>query len=151
MIEGMSGGLVVSPDAIRGELCGDAADQSRNAEVFKIAHELLVGGINDPTISVVVFDATSVQKRSRVELLKICAEHKAETALLVFDADFGVCMERNENRERTVPLHAMVRMQTSFEESLDEVASEGWDSVLDGMNIDAPYSPSVNDDFGVSI
>jgi predicted kinase len=121
--------LIINPDAIRYELTGDAADQTQNADVFKIAHHRLVCGLLDPGTNIVVFDATNVQQRARQTLLAICAEHDALTALIVFDIDFGLCAQRNDERDRTVPLHAMVRMQTDFEKSLDQVGSEGWDDV----------------------
>jgi predicted kinase len=126
---GLEDVLIVNPDSIRAMLTGDAADQSQNAEVFKTAHRLFAGGILDPGTKVVVFDATNVQRRSREELLKICAECGVEATLLVFDVDFGLCAQRNYERERTVPLHAMVRLQTDFEKSLEQVASEEWGEV----------------------
>ena len=122
----MEDALIINPDAIRAQLTGDAADQSQNAEVFATAHRRLVGGINDPGTNIVVFDATNVQKRSRESILSICAEHGADAILVVFDIDFALCAQRNEERERTVPMHAMVRMQGDFEKSWEQVVGEGW-------------------------
>lgn len=121
--------LIINPDSIRLELTGDAADQTMNSEVFKVAHNRLVNGLLDPGTSVVVFDATNVQKRSRETILSICAEHEADTTLLVFDIDFDVCAQRNKDRERTVPEHAMVRMRDSFQRSMREISGESWTKI----------------------
>jgi predicted kinase len=117
---------VINPDSIREELTGDAADQSRNGDVFDIAHLRLRTAIMDPDVNWVVFDATNVTKRARQNLLAIFQEFDVTAALLVFDIDFSVCAARNMDRDRTVPMHAMMRMQEDFEESLDEMVKEPW-------------------------
>lgn len=65
-----TGAKVINPDAIRKELTGDISDQSRNGEVFRIAHRRLDSHLKlHPDVDV-VFDATNL----RLESLKTLAE-----------------------------------------------------------------------------
>ena len=59
---------IVSSDAIREEICGSVADQSKNEEVFKIFHrrirEYLSKGQN------VIADATNITMKSRRAIIE---------------------------------------------------------------------------------
>lgn len=118
--------VVVSPDAIRAEMTGDAADQSKNREVFERAHLMVTTALANEDVQYVVFDATNTKKFARANLLAIAQEFDAIPSLLIFDVDFAICAARNETRDRTVPRHAMIRMQQEFGQALVEVESEPW-------------------------
>jgi predicted kinase len=120
---------VIRPDDIRAELCGDAADQSRNSDVFSVAHARLRDALMDEKIDWAVFDATNIKKFARQNLLAICQEFGAEAALVIFDIPFEICAVRNEERDRTVPADAMLRMQVEFEEAIEEVQFESWERI----------------------
>ena len=128
---------VINPDRIRKMLTGSESDQTQNSRVFDLAHGRLrwllltsveIDGVR-PNLRAVIFDATNVQKFARQGLLDICAEFDAEPHLIVFDTPKEVCMERNRNRSRVVPDHAIKRMHGAFLEALDEIDSEGWASI----------------------
>lgn len=122
--------VIINPDAIRAELTGDAADQSRNAEVFQIAHQRVRDALADPDIGIVVFDATNTKRFAREALLAIASEFDTRTTLLMFDTDYETCCERNSLRERTVPDFAMVRMQAEFLSAKKCVPDEPWGKIL---------------------
>jgi predicted kinase len=122
--------IIISPDQIRAEMLGDAADQSANAAVFERAHEMLHDALLAPTVKTIVFDATNIKRFARDRVRAIAEEYDAETTLLIFDTDWKTCCERNETRERTVPQSAMVRMRAEFAEALESVESEGWTEIL---------------------
>ena len=93
---------IVEPDAIRKELTGDASDQSRNGEVFRLAHQraeafLLTG-------KSVVVDATNLDRKTRAEWVAIARRCKAEARAVVVDTPVDVAKKRNLSRARVVPL-----------------------------------------------
>lgn len=119
--------VVICPDDIREELTGSAADQSRNKQVFDLAHSRLADALRGDGI--VVFDATNVKRFARQNLLDISEKSGATTALLVMDTPFDLCMERNKNRDRVVPDDAMHRMHKEFMTALNEIHNEPWDNI----------------------
>ena len=94
--------VIVEPDAIRKELTGNASDQSRNREVFQLAHSRaeakLLAGIN------VVVDATNLDRKTRAEWLAIARRCGAEARAVVVDTPVDVAKKRNLARHRVVPL-----------------------------------------------
>ena len=120
---------VINPDSIRKMLTGDEGDQTQNSRVFDLAHgrlRWLLLAASDPPV---IFDATNVQKFARRNLLDICAEFDAEPHLIVFDTPKAVCLQRNRERERQVPDHAIKRMHGAFLEAMDQISNEGWASI----------------------
>ena len=97
-----TGATIVEPDAIRKELTGDASDQSRNGEVFRLAHNraesfLLTG-------KSVVVDATNLDRKTRAEWVAIARRCGAEARAVVVDTPVDVAKKRNRSRDRVVPL-----------------------------------------------
>ena len=103
---------ILSSDRIREEHFGDVNDQSHNAEVFTIlskrTHEYLNNGIN------VIYDATNVNRRRRVNLIKSLPENTYTTAIL-FATPFVNCCERNNLRDRKVPEDVMWKFYKTFQ------------------------------------
>lgn len=117
---------IISPDSIR-ETLGDINDQSRNDEVFRIAHERVNNHLQRGLH--VVFDATSVTERARRDLLRIADSIPGTfKRLVVFDPG-PVAFERNSQRDRVVPDHVMHRMVTNFSRSLGQIGYEPWDFI----------------------
>ena len=103
---------IVEPDAIRKELTGNASDQSRNREVFQLAHSRaeakLLAGIN------VVVDATNLDRKTRAEWLAIARRCGAEARAVVVDTPVDVAKKRNLSRSRVVPLDVIDKQSTRF-------------------------------------
>lgn len=103
---------IVEPDAIRKELTGDASDQSRNGEVFRLAHQraesfLLTG-------KSVVVDATNLDRKTRAEWVAIARRCKAEARAVVVDTPVDVAKKRNLSRSRVVPLDVIDKQASRF-------------------------------------
>lgn len=100
------GCMVVSTDAIREQLFGDASIQKDGKKVFQIAYdminELLVRGHE------VVFDATNLTIKDRKQIFKkVCTDD----IIAVFqNTPIEVCKERNRNRSRIVPEEVIDKM-----------------------------------------
>ena len=83
-IKSQSGYEVVSPDEIRREM-GDVSDQSKMNEVYRIAYDrlktLLSQGKN------VIFDATNLESKYRVELIKSMPKHISKAKVFHTDPE----------------------------------------------------------------
>jgi len=103
---------ILSSDRIREEHFGDVNDQSHNVEVFdlmlKRTQEYLNSGIN------VIYDATNVNRRRRVNLIKSLPENAYTTAIL-FATPFVNCCGRNNLRDRKVPEDVMWKFYKTFQ------------------------------------
>lgn len=103
----LQGYEVVSSDAIREELCGDATDQSRNSEVFATFHDRIANALFlDETV---IADSTGLDRFARDKLRDIGEEAYA-TIVLVYWDNLNKGMVRNANRTREVPFNVMLRM-----------------------------------------
>lgn len=118
---------VVSSDALREALTGDAADQSANRAVFAALHRevgrRLAGG------STTAVDATNVERHARRALLRIAARVGVPTLAIVFDLPLEVVLRQNAARGgRSVPAdvaerhHGLLRLTLAR----DAWASEGF-------------------------
>lgn len=103
--------VIVSSDAIREEVFGDVNDQSHNQEVFNIVEKRCREALKANRET--VLDATNLNRKRRINFIKVMP--KCEVEAVVFAIPFEVCCERNESRERVVPMSAMERMYKSFQ------------------------------------
>lgn len=112
---------VVSSDAIREELTGDATDQSVNKQVFNLFHQRIgeqLAQQND-----VIADSTALDARSRAELVSIAATFDADVYLVVF-SNLAQAARRNATRDRVVPDDVMIRMIDKYERFLRDLPEE---------------------------
>lgn len=120
------GVYVVSTDKIRKELTGSYEDQSKNQEVFEIAHARFGEAIRDKIP--VVFDATSLNRRSRKALVDIARKNGANKIQYIWiNTSLKECLARNAQRERHVPEEVILRMWEHME---PPTKGEGADSLI---------------------
>lgn len=126
--------MIVSSDAIREEVLGDANDQSHNQEVFNIVEKRCREALK--TNKEVVLDATNLNRKRRINFIKTMP--KCEVEAVVFAIPFEECCKRNAARERVVPQSAMERMYRSFQ---PPHYAEGFDDIqiVGAKNIDTMY------------
>ena len=126
--------VIVSSDAIRGDLYGDESVQGDPAKVFHIVHEnvknCLRKGCN------VIMDATNINSKKRAvflrEISKVCPDCQKIAVVVVADKD--ACVSRDLLRERTVGYEVIERMIANFQPPF---FYEGWD-VIHYHNTDEP-------------
>ena len=104
---------MISSDAIRGELCsGDQTDQTKNKQVFEIAHqridEALAAGVN------VIWDATNLSREERSKPIAIGRKNNATLIAVQIDTPLTVAVERNRGRERQVPTPVIWKQHGRF-------------------------------------
>ena len=98
---------IISSDAVRKELTGDAADQSQNYLVFQRCVDRVRSLLKDG--KTVTFDATNYAERLRdapVQAARWCA---AETHAYFFDIALDAALKRNLSRQRVVPEQVIQR------------------------------------------
>lgn len=106
--------VVISTDAIRTELCGDPADQSRNKEVFELAHSRIKKSLNSDEYDVVYFDATNVSRKDRRRIFAIIPKEVQKEVHVVW-ASLETCIERDKNRDRSVGEEVIMKMARRFQ------------------------------------
>lgn len=119
--------MIVSSDAIRGELYGDEAVQKDPAKVFRLVEERVVCHLNNGVS--VVMDATNINaKRRRTFLnavrLRVRADYVKECHVVMCDP--AIAIERDLTRDRTVGKDVILKMVKGFQPPM---LCEGWDDI----------------------
>ena len=118
-----------SSDAVREEKFGDASIQEKNGKgakyIFGIMDERVKKALYDDYD--VVYDATSLTRKTRMALLEKMKGYYDTTTAVFFDTLLDECLERNSRRDRVVPVDVILKMNKNLEEpSYDE----GFDRIL---------------------
>lgn len=118
----------ICPDDIRLELTGDAADQTKNQEVWELAYQRVVDMIH--TQESVVIDATFTHQGERQKFLDYIREEGAtKVEGLYVNTPLEIAKERNAQRERQVPEEILDMMNDSITEHPPEM-EEGFDALF---------------------
>ena len=118
--------VVLSSDAIREELYGDASVQQNPRLVFQLMFERSVQALRDGKH--VVYDATNLNANTRTRTLEnvMREAHPAHTECVWVYRTPERCREANKTRNRHVPDDVITRMEKSFQ---IPTKKEGWDSI----------------------
>ena len=111
-VERMNDVIIHSSDNIRQELFGDINDQTHNEEVFRILHKRIIEDLSNGKN--VVYDATNINYKRRMEFLKSLNRFHCEKIALLFMTPIHVCIARNMMRERKVPENVIMKMYHCF-------------------------------------
>ena len=114
---------VVSTDAIREELFGNAEDQANPELVFQTAYQRIGNALEDGRD--VIFDATNTQRRYRASIFT--SFPKAFHVAVLMDVPVDVCKERNAARSRVVPESVIDFMASKFDAPSYE---EGFNKII---------------------
>lgn len=135
--------IIVSSDAIRGEICeGGVSDQSKNEEVFRIFHrrikENLLKGNN------VIADATNITIKSRKAIFDAVRKIDCYKIGYLVVKNIKDCIKDNKNSDRVaVPDEVIYRQVGKFQIPFRE---EGYDNiVIEDLNKDNSELFLVND------
>ena len=127
---------VLSSDGFRGMVSDDPTDQTATDAAFELLHAALAVRVARSRLTVV--DATSVERWARELLLGIARRHGRPAVAIVFDLPLATCLDRNAARtDRQLPPAAIRRQHARMRDSLDGLATEGFDPVLVLTTIEA--------------
>lgn len=99
---------VLSSDAIREMLTGDASNQNANRIVFGVLRSLLIARIKAGA-PVTCVDTTALTPWERRSFLRLAELWDCEIEAVFFDVPLEVCKARNQARHRVVPESVMDR------------------------------------------
>jgi protein phosphatase len=121
---------VLSSDAYREAIAGDAADQRATRPAFAALHRALARRLGTGRLTVV--DATNVQAPARRRLLQAAMQAGVPAVAIVLDLPPALVVERNAGRDRTVPAAAIHRQLRDLEETVatGRLESEGFAAVI---------------------
>lgn len=110
--------VVVERDRLREQIAGDRRRHTHETEVTDAAYQLVFEGLADGK-HVIVSDTNLVEKFRRPwrELAHVAG---AEYDEIMFNTSFSTCVERNGVRSDPVPVEVLERMQSRFEQYLDD-------------------------------
>lgn len=125
-LHSFNGAKIISSDDIRKKLYGDETVQKNSRKVFDIAHFLIMEELREGRS--VIFDATNVIPDHRVKFMHEVESLKQTVYIcgLVYRGTLTECLQRNADRERTVPEDVVRKMWTQLS-TYPPSLSEGFD------------------------
>lgn len=124
---------VISTDAIRAELFGDAADQQQPARVFATRDQRVEARLRAGLP--VLADSTSLDARSRRPLIAMAKRFGASVTVVRCLVPINVAQARNVRRDRVVPREVIVRQFANAQLDRDALLAEGVDVVVDDSGL----------------
>lgn len=124
-----SSDAILSSDAFRALVAGDAADQSATADAFKVLHTVARARLRRGLLTVV--DATNLTEGARRSLLRLAARAERPSVAIAFDISLERCLERNAARpDRRVPEDVVRRHHREMRGALERLPGEGYVTVV---------------------
>lgn len=96
---------VLSSDEARARICDDPDNQSISGEAFEMLNYMARLRMNFGRP--LVIDATNINARDRRQWLSLAARYRYSSYMLIFDMPLDLCLDRNDDRERSVPEHVV--------------------------------------------
>lgn len=120
---------VLSSDAFRELLSGDAADQTATREAFRLLHQITRSRLRRGVLTVV--DATNVVQSARASLLTMAVANSRPSLAIALDVPLAECLVRNAARgKRIVPEPVVRRHVALLARALPHLAEEGFGSIV---------------------
>lgn len=117
--------IILSSDNLREELYGDINNQEHNSELFqemnKRTKEYLLKGYN------VIYDATNINSKRRMSLLKELNKTKCKKVCIYFAIDVKDCILNDCYRDRQVGTEVIDKMYINMQVPMYH---EGWDDII---------------------
>lgn len=119
---------ILSSDAFRAMVAGDASDQSATADAFKVLHAVARARLRRGLLSVV--DATNLTEGARRSLLRLARPWSRPVVAVVFDVSLDRCLAQNHARpDRRVPDEVVRRQHAQLRASMARLPAEGYAAI----------------------
>jgi len=120
--------VVLSSDALREQVAGDAADQAATADAFKVLHVITKARLRRGLLTVV--DATNLTEGARRSLLRLAGKAERPVVAVAFDVELERCLAQNLARPgRRVPEAVVRRHHQQMQGALERLPREGYQAV----------------------
>jgi protein phosphatase len=121
-------GEVLSSDAFRAMVAGDAADQAATAEAFKVLHTVARARTRRGLLTVI--DATNLTQAARRSLLRLGSRASRPVVAVVFDISMERCLAQNGERlDRRVPDEVIRSHHRQMAAALGRLPAEGYAAI----------------------
>lgn len=119
--------VILSSDAIREELYGDASIQDNPAKVFNELHKRLRAELKGGRS--VIYDATNLIRARRSEIVGYVKDNYPDCIRTAFEFNVTLneCIQRQTMRDRQVPAQVIARQFRQYEAAIRD---EGWNYIL---------------------
>jgi predicted kinase len=119
---------ILSSDAIRAQVAGDAADQSATADTFKVLHLIARARLRRGLLTVV--DATNLTEGARRALLRLARGAGRPALAVAFETSLERCLAQNAARPgRHVPADVVRRHHQQMRRALEQPPGEGYTAI----------------------
>lgn len=116
---------ILSSDAYRAQVAGDATDQAATADAFKVLHTVARARLRRGLLTVV--DATNLTEGARRSLLRLAAKADRPVAAIAFDLSLERCLAQNAARPgRRVPEDVVRRHHRDMGRAMERLSREGY-------------------------
>jgi protein phosphatase len=130
---------VLESDAFRALVAGDAADQSANADAFRILHATAAVRLKRGLFTVV--DATNLTPRARRSLVRLAERFGRPAVAVAFAVSLQRCLAQNAVRaDRSVPESVVRRHHEEMQAAMRALPGEGYRAILTLLDVDIPPS-----------
>jgi predicted kinase len=120
---------VLSSDAFRELVAGDAGDQSASSAAFSLLRHALSERARRRRLTVI--DATNLTPRERRRFLGVARAHDLPTLAIVFGLPLDLCQQQAaDRRDRVVPPEVIADQYAAFRRHLPALAEEPFDDVV---------------------
>lgn len=126
---------IVSSDHARYLISGSESNQFVTRQAWDIVHAIVKAKLRSRQENVCI-DSTAAKRRDRSNLIHFIRSHMPEDTKIVglfFAPTYEVLYERNENRERRVPVDVIKNMMHAIK-SAPPSLSEGFDEIVEVVN-----------------
>jgi len=119
---------ILSSDAFRMQVAGDAADQAATADAFKVLHSVARARLRRGLLTVI--DATNLTEGARRSLLRLAGKAGRPVVAVVFDVSLERCLAQNAMRPgRKVPEAVVRRHERELRRTLERLPDEGYAAI----------------------
>jgi predicted kinase len=123
---------VVSSDALRELVAGDASDMTATSEAFDLLYRIVAARCRRHLVTAV--DSTAVKPHHRSTLQSLADAHEVPCVAVAMSTPLRVCLARNAARDRQVPEDVITRQWEAYCRAQPELPFEGFAAVtgIDG-------------------
>jgi predicted kinase len=104
--------IIHSSDELRKIMFGDVNEVNKNSELFQELHKRIKLDLSKGRN--VVYDATNISWKRRRAFLNELRKIECKKIAVIVATPYDECVERNKNRERSVPEYVIRRMYLNF-------------------------------------
>ena len=119
---------IVSSDYCRAVICDDENNQLVSRDSFELFHFILHKRMQQSVFTIA--DSTALKAMARYPLLDLAQRHRYTACLLIFDVPMAQCVERDQQRPRSVGASVIAYHYDLLQQTLLDAQREGWQQIL---------------------